>query len=215
MNCIQDDDPNKEQLREENKKLVEKYPFLLPRNVFSGEVLEGYNYDYLKGFSSPGWKRIFMDYCEEILPSYLKLSEENQKRFMFFELKEKYGEMRIYTSFSWEEERTANNKACARSRLTCAYCGKVPHTSNGNNLIWRSQGWITYLCKECAKKEHLKGYRKDYSEYGRYKWLKNKKNRDESFKLDYERIETKPVCRIHHWEKDKEWIEEIPLGKTW
>lgn len=41
----------------------------------------------------------------------------------------------IYTSFSWKEEGIANNRACARSRLTRAYCGKVPHTSNGKNLI--------------------------------------------------------------------------------
>lgn len=215
MNYIHDDDPNKEQLREENKKLVEKYPFLLPRNVFSGKVPEDYNYDYLEGFESPGWKRIFMAYCDEILPSYLELPEETRKQFMFLELKEKYGEMRIYTSFSWEEEERANSKALARSRLTCSTCGKVPHTSNGKNLIWRSQGWITYLCKDCAKKDFLRGFRKDHSEYGRYQWLKNAEKRKIAFKEDYERIVSKPVCRIKHWSKDKNWVEEIPLGKTW
>ena len=37
---------NEKQIIERNKELVGKYPFLLPRNVFSDKLREDYNYEY-------------------------------------------------------------------------------------------------------------------------------------------------------------------------
>jgi hypothetical protein len=35
--------------KEQRKKLTELYPFLIPRNVFTDEIPENYDYDYIRG----------------------------------------------------------------------------------------------------------------------------------------------------------------------
>ena len=39
--------------QEQIKKLVERYPYLLPRNVWTGEVPEDYDYTYIIGVEVP------------------------------------------------------------------------------------------------------------------------------------------------------------------
>jgi hypothetical protein len=53
--------------KEQNKKLVERYPFLLPRNVFTDELEEDYDYSYIFPLEiSPGWFELFLQLCEDI-----------------------------------------------------------------------------------------------------------------------------------------------------
>lgn len=40
-------------MNRKNKKLVKKYPFLLPRNVWTGEVSEDYDYSYTQADALP------------------------------------------------------------------------------------------------------------------------------------------------------------------
>ena len=158
---------------EENKKLVEKYPFLIPRNVCTGEIVKDYDYSYIEGFNY-GWKDIFLEYCENILPWYNSLDEESKKQFYFTELKEKYGQMRIYTSFTSEEERKANDIVLNKSKWTCYNCGKKPRDSKHNHVIWTNRGYIIHLCKECALKSC------DYDKKKLKKWF-SRKTHDKKF----------------------------------
>lgn len=137
--------------KEEIKKLTERYPFLLPRD-WTGEVPSNYDYSYINCFEN-GWKDIFLEYCENILPWYNSLDEESKKQFYFTELKEKYGQMRIYPSFTSNEESKFNHIATIKSEWTCYSCGKQPRDSKGNHLIWTSRGWIEHLCKDCVMKD--------------------------------------------------------------
>lgn len=46
--------------KEYNKQLVEKYPFLLPRNRWTGKVQEDYDYSYTELDGMPdGWRKAF------------------------------------------------------------------------------------------------------------------------------------------------------------
>ena len=47
--------------KEQNKKLCERYPFLLPRNVFSDKLEKDYDYSYIKGIGEipEGWSKLF------------------------------------------------------------------------------------------------------------------------------------------------------------
>lgn len=53
---------------EENKRLIKLYPFLLPRNRFTDEVPEDYDYSYTElDALPPGWRKAFgEDICREI-----------------------------------------------------------------------------------------------------------------------------------------------------
>ena len=53
---------------EENKKLIEKYPFLMPRNVWTDELLKDYDYSFTLYDEMPkGWADAFgMQMLEEI-----------------------------------------------------------------------------------------------------------------------------------------------------
>ena len=45
--------------QQRNKELVERYPYLLPRNVFTDKLADDYNYDYINGIGEipPGWNK--------------------------------------------------------------------------------------------------------------------------------------------------------------
>ena len=54
--------------KEYNKQLVKKYPFLLPRNRWTGKVPKEYDYSYTELDDMPdGWRKAFGEQmCEEI-----------------------------------------------------------------------------------------------------------------------------------------------------
>ena len=137
--------------KERNKKIIEKYPFLIPRNSWSGKVSENYDYSYVEGFRD-GWHDIFMKLCDVILEEYNKWSQETKDKFYIVDAKEKFGEMRVYFSFSNPRIDDALNIATFLSRYTCMQCGKQPRTIFGCHKILETRGWITPICKKCAKK---------------------------------------------------------------
>ena len=55
---------------EQNKKLVEKFPYLIPTNIWTGEVVDNYDYSYNEGECDLpiGWHRLFLLYCKNIRP---------------------------------------------------------------------------------------------------------------------------------------------------
>ena len=83
-------------IKMQNKKLTERYPFLIPRNCFSGKVMKGYNHSYTElDCLEPGWKKAFgILICEDIRNELIKHNYLYKYRIM--EIKEKYGSLRWY-----------------------------------------------------------------------------------------------------------------------
>lgn len=135
---------NKELEIERNKELVEKYPFLLPRNAFSGEVDKDYDYTYTMLDEMPeGWRIAFGEaMCKEILECLTK--ENCLEKFRITQIKEKYGYLCFYTNFHTDELRKIINKYENQSIRTCIHCGK-PATKI-------TLGWISPFCDECIFK---------------------------------------------------------------
>ena len=105
---------------EQNKKLVEKYPFLLPRNVFTDKVDPDYDYSYIRGIGElpNGWEKLFLQMCEDLRKQLIK---DNQlESFRFTQIKEKYNRMECYNNGCTEAAQMCLAKYSYLSRILCA-----------------------------------------------------------------------------------------------
>lgn len=131
-------------IQEENKKLIEKYPFLRPRNVWTDEELDDYDYSYTILDDMPeGWKKRFgEELCEDLKKELEKYNYLDKWRIV--QLKEKYGIMHLYDNGSPRESHIQEiiDKYEHISERTCACCGKFP-------VPVTDTGWILPICKEC------------------------------------------------------------------
>ena len=135
----------------ENKRLVEKYPFLLPRNRFSGEVVKGYEYEFTELDSMPdGWRTAFgLQMVEEISQILKKVGYD--KKYRIAQIKEKFGMLRWYdngypTSIS-KELNECIRKYENLSYETCIICG--------SKADGYTKGWIMPVCKLCHPVENI------------------------------------------------------------
>ena len=134
---------------EENKKLVEKFPWLWPSDWNWNPIpAEEYDYSWTVLDEFPiGWKIAFGEQmCEEIQTVLEKYG--CVKDFHIDQLKEKFGGMRLYFSGlkepCYEEVQGIIDKYEDISFVTCCECGK-PATKI-------SRGWICPYCDDCAGK---------------------------------------------------------------
>lgn len=128
-----------------NKRLVERYPFLLPRNRWTGEVVEGYDYSYTELDAVPeGWRKAFGEQmCEELREELVKHGLLNEYRIA--QIKEKYGMLCWYDLGCTEKMlHEIIPKYTALSKRTCIECGK-PATKV-------SIGWVYPYCDVCVAK---------------------------------------------------------------
>lgn len=142
---------SKEEIRVENRLLVERFPFLYPTNAFTGEYENNYNYSYTILDEMPvGWKKRFAEeMCEEI---YAQLLKENAlPSYRVGEVKEKYGELRWYDNGSGKV-RAIVDKYSYISEHVCTQCGKMP-------VPLTNDGWVLPVCFSCWKKNKLKQIR--------------------------------------------------------
>ena len=60
---------------EENRNLIERFSFLLPRNCWTGKVPEDYDYSYTELDAMPdGWRKTFGEQlCEELKAELVKV----------------------------------------------------------------------------------------------------------------------------------------------
>lgn len=124
--------------------LVAKYPFLIPRYDWSGEIIEDYDYTstYLDDIPV-GWKIAFGEMmCEEIKQELIRCNYLDE--FRIIQAKEKFGGLRIYTNGTPIDCKVQEiiDKYSTLSENICIICGKpdVPITNNG---------WISPYCKKC------------------------------------------------------------------
>ena len=131
-------------IQKENKKLIEKYPFLKPRNVWTDEELDDYDYSYTILDDMPeGWKKRFgEELCEDLKEELKKCNYLDKYRIV--QLKEKYGSVRLYDDGSPRESRVQEiiDKYEHISERTCICCGKFP-------VPVTDSGWVSPICKDC------------------------------------------------------------------
>ena len=128
--------------KEKIKEIVERYPYLLPRNVWTDKVPEDYDYTYIKGLEIPaGWRRLFFQMCEDIRQPLI--DADYLDRFRFSQIKEKYNEMRCYHFGAPEEVCNIIRKYEQMAYYVCTKCGK-PAT-------YETQGYFASYCDDCFK----------------------------------------------------------------
>lgn len=83
-------------VRQFNKSLCKKYPFLIPRNRWSGEIVEDYDYSWTElDALSYGWYLTFgLEIVEEIYQELKKFDFVD--KYKISQIKEKYGTLRWY-----------------------------------------------------------------------------------------------------------------------
>ena len=121
-----------------NKAMIETYPFLLPRNRWTGQVAENYDYDYNEWEAIPlGWQYAF---GWELLNDLAEVVKKNNlTNFQIEQIKEKFGELRIYTNGD-DEVYTIIDKYTLKSQITCIICGEPAK--------YISKGWICPYCEK-------------------------------------------------------------------
>lgn len=139
-----------------------KYPFFWPRNVWTGKKCSGFfsftELDHLPN----GWRKAFgIQMAEEIQKCVNKLPKSEKKHFIITQLKEKYGSLRLYTSYTFWELDKIISKYEKISEETCVSCGKPAK--------WFSEGYILPYCDDCKNKDESQKYRKNNKRNKAYK----------------------------------------------
>lgn len=197
IDSISDYDLKKDKEKELILLLTQHYPFLLPRNVWTGKLDENYNYSYCRFMNEipPGWWNTFgllyLEDLKEILDKYNYI-----KDFMFSDVKEKHGHL-VASSFGAPEEWFSHEYAWEYiSKHTCVKCGKFP-------VKMRDDGWESPWCDGCFKENHDNLNEEDFAKYSE-KWTIDKDDRLQEYLV------------ISHFSKDgnyQEWIDMKPYYK--
>ena len=142
--------------RRYNKWLCKRYPFLIPRNDWTGEITwdKRYVYTLAEEFPRGWWKAFGLMLCEELREELIRCNYLRQ--FRLEQVKEKFGELRIYFNGIPRDCHVDNiiNKYSVLSRNICITCGRPDvYVLNG--------GWISPECFDCFKKRWKK--REKYS----------------------------------------------------
>lgn len=130
--------------REYNKQLIEQYPFLMPYNIWTGKPIEDYDYEYTWLDDMPdGWRNAFgLQMCEELKQALLEEGGERLlKEYKIVQIKEKFGYLRWYDSWTTNKVQDIIHKYEDISARTCIQCGK-PATRI-------TTGWISPYCDDC------------------------------------------------------------------
>lgn len=176
------------------KELIEKYQFLLPRNVWTDKLEEDYDYSYcwFKDDIPQGWWKFFglvyLDDLKEVLEKYDFLD-----KFRFLQVKEKFGGLRAYNSGAPEEWFSHEHAWEYISEHTCINCGKFP-------VRMRDDGWVCPWCDDCFKENHDNLSEDELTKYTE-KWTIDKDDRLQEYLV------------INHFSKDgdyQEWIDMKP-----
>lgn len=143
--------------QEKIKELVERYPYLLPRNLWTDEVPEDYDYTYIKGVGEipNGWEKLFLQMCEDIRQPLIDAGILNS--FRFLQIKEKYNRMECYNNGAPKEVHEIIDKYSVMASYVCTRCGK-PATCD-------TQGYVESFCDDCWK---------DFVRHEHIEWIKFK-----------------------------------------
>ena len=132
-----------------------RYPFLQPRNVWTGKKY----WDFNEFWCLPrGWKKAFGKQLRNDLRKAL-IKDGILHDFYFTQIKEKYGTLRLYNNGEGENTSKVIRYYENLSMCYCIMCGKPAR--------YCTQGWIEYVCEDCFNK--IERYDEDadpkFSEY--------------------------------------------------
>lgn len=135
-----------ESIRQFNRELIKRYPWLKPWNRWTGEAPDDYDYTYTELDAMPeGWRLTFGDeMVERIHQELVKFNYVN--RYWIEQIKEKWGGLRWY-DIGYPEDSKIGEIVQEYEELsfkTCICCGKPAE--------WMSKGWISPYCTACADK---------------------------------------------------------------
>lgn len=138
---------NLEEIKQKNKELLEKYPWLYPVSEYTGKPLENYDYSFTWMDDIPlGWNIAFGKQMIEELGALLE-KYNYQDEYSICQIKEKFGGLRWYDNGfpteGYEEYKEWLDKYEELSFKTCIDCGKPAK--------YFTRGWITPICEDCAK----------------------------------------------------------------
>jgi hypothetical protein len=85
-----------------------------------------------------GWNKILRELSERLMVEVSKMPPEDQEAFEILQVKEKFGTLRIATTFGTEEIWRLIDEAQKKSAKTCEVCGLPGKIRRG--------GWISTLC---------------------------------------------------------------------
>ena len=126
---------------EENKKIIEKYPFLAFHNYDGSIDYEGTWYDSMPR----GWRIAFGDLMMDDIKACLEKANYVDK-FHIEDIKEKYGELRFYYSgvpeSIFDELNNIIETYSTLSQNICIECGEI-------DVPEFKSGWIEPLCLKC------------------------------------------------------------------
>lgn len=181
-----------EMIKEYNKELVEEYPFLLPRNVWTDELDKDYDYSYtLLDCVPDGWVDLFLQMCEDLKK---QLIEDNfLENFRFTQIKEKWGKLQLYNlGCSKKANRILDNYTYI-SQFVCYRCGKPAK-------LYDILHYTLPYCKDCLREQKKEVAKLSYlkkpihkigTSYKRY-YISKRYFSDHTFK---EKIDTKDIWR--------------------
>lgn len=140
--------PHLKEIQEYNKNLIEAYPFLRPRNRWTDETAEDYDYTYTELDAMPeGWRiRFGEEMVEEISQELKKYNFEDKYRII--QIKEKWGGLRWYDG-GWPQGSQIGRIISKYESLSYKICIKC-----GDLAVYESQGWISPYCKNCIDEEN-------------------------------------------------------------
>lgn len=134
----------KKKLRQRNRYLTTRFPFLIPRNIWTDTIPNNYDYSYTLLDSMPtGWRKAFgIQLLEELREELIKWNYLNQYRVV--QIKEKYGQLRWYDNGAPYKSKIHKiiEAYSVISENVCMFCGRldVPLTMGY---------WIYPSCKKC------------------------------------------------------------------
>lgn len=129
-------------MSEYNKTLCYIMPFLLPL-LSNGQPPKEYNYEFTWLDEVPrGWRELFLEMCEEIQNVLDYSYNEVDDKFKFVQIKEKFGELRMYADGMNDEIYNIIEDCSKKSRLVCCECGAPAK--------WQTTDWIRPYCDSCV-----------------------------------------------------------------
>ena len=136
-----------DRIKEENKKLCERYPFLIPLNGWTGKPVEDYDYEWTYLDDIPvGWKKAFgVQMCEELRD--ILIEADCLDKYRVVQAKEKFGRLRWYDNGASERIYDRIQGVISKyediSGKTCIKCGRPGKMVN--------DGWISPWCDDCLQ----------------------------------------------------------------
>ena len=129
--------------REEVIEITNRYPYLLPRNVWTDKLPDDYDYTYIRYLEIPdGWNELFSQLCEDIRQPLI--DAKYLKKFRFIQVKEKYNRLECYNLGAPTEVHNIIRKYSMMARHVCTCCGRPAE--------YETQGYIASYCEKCLDK---------------------------------------------------------------